>query len=376
MPALVARNYNIVQIHLHGHVRISSILRNTLLLSRLTHDLCLGLIPLELPRRHLLDKHLIQLLVTSARRLRLVNPQVHQADDRQPTEDEPQLAAEVEFIGVEQIRQDERPHGVQRVLQREANGDGLDAQAGRGDFADDGVGGRADGYVVPPAVEQDHADGGFGSRGRGGDGAAGHDEEDGGEDEEAPEGEVAAADAVDEVPGHDVSNQGDDLLHDLQLEAHGGGEACELHVVRRVAGCKSDAGERLDGEGGDGDDGSAEVGLAETFHVSDALGFSFDFLQRHGDERQLLLSLGAMAETAESAEGFLGTVLAGEPPGALGHEEHEHGSHGGEAVLSTEDSPVRPSGVVRPRRIYNERYSERSQGIRECSQASQHAAKR
>jgi hypothetical protein len=354
----------------------SPILQSLLLLDSLPHRLGIRSVLLKLPCGHPLDEHLVELLVRPPCSLRLVQPKIHQTNTRQPPEDEAQLAAQIELVRVEQVRQDKRPHGVEHVLQREAQPDGLDAQPRGRHLAQDGVGGGADGHVVPPAVQQDHADGGLGAGWRAGDSAGGHDEQDQGEYGQAVEREVAAADAVDEVPRHYISEQGDDLLDNLQLEGHGGGEPSKLHVIRGVARGEGDAGERLDGQRGNGDHGAAEVGLAEALEIRDALGFALDFLERVDDQGKLLLAFNAaVAEAVERLEGKFGTVLADEPPRAFRHEKHEDGGYGCEAVLGAEDGAVRPSVGVGAGGVDDEGDGEGTKGICQGSQACQHTAK-
>ena len=64
-----------------------------LLLRGLALSLSIGLITLELASRHLLDKHLVQLLVGATGGLREVEPQEDQAQDGQAAEDEAESPA-------------------------------------------------------------------------------------------------------------------------------------------------------------------------------------------------------------------------------------------------------------------------------------------
>jgi len=112
----------------------------------------IGLCVLELPAWDFLGKQLVQLLVRSSRGLGLVNPQISTRDQRQAAEDEGNSCAQVALIWVEELRDHERPHGIDGVVNEDTDRDSLDAQAGVGCLAEERICYSSDADVVCPAV--------------------------------------------------------------------------------------------------------------------------------------------------------------------------------------------------------------------------------
>lgn len=162
-------------------------------------------IRLELPCRHPLDEHLVDLLVAAAAGLRVAEVKIDRAEDGEAAEDEGRLCAEVGFIRVEDERDDEGPHGEKTGLQGEADGGSFRAEARGRYFRQGGVGGCADGEAVDESTEPEQDDNTLDTgRGVGLDGDAAGDEEEDGQEAENPHADVATADFVGDESGADV----------------------------------------------------------------------------------------------------------------------------------------------------------------------------
>lgn len=83
-------SYGSMKVRWNGHSKISCwiiALRYTMrlhalfLLDSLAHGLCVCLVSLELPGRSVLQEHLIELLVCASDSLRLVEPEIDQAEE-------------------------------------------------------------------------------------------------------------------------------------------------------------------------------------------------------------------------------------------------------------------------------------------------------
>ena len=71
----------------------------------------------------------------------------------------------------------------------------------------------------------------------------------------------------------------------------------------------------MDAQGGDRDDGSTEVGLAETLKVCGTLGLGLDLLKGLVDGGKTLLALLTLAsEAGERLKGAILLALGNEPP--------------------------------------------------------------
>lgn len=217
----------------------------------LAHCLSVRLEIFELPSGNLLDKHLVQLLISAVGSLGVVEPKKHKTEDREAAENEGELGRKVGLVGVEQERENKAPDHVQETLSGETNRNGLNTEASSGNLDQHGVSGGTDSHVVPPAVDQNQGDCSL-DRARGaGHGEATGEEQDDRENDKTPECERTSPDLVNEEPGHDVTDKRDDLLDDLELEAHFGAEAGKLDVVSRVRSDKDDTREGLNAERGD-----------------------------------------------------------------------------------------------------------------------------
>jgi len=62
------------------------------------------------------DEHFIQLLVASSRRLGVAEKEIDRAEDGKASKDEGRFGAEVGLVGVKDVRNNERPHGLFRSV--------------------------------------------------------------------------------------------------------------------------------------------------------------------------------------------------------------------------------------------------------------------
>lgn len=206
----------------------------------LTDCLSVCLKVFELPSGNLLDKHLVQLLISAVRGLGVVEPQKHETEDREAAENKGELRGKVGLVGVEQERENKAPDHVQETLSGETNRNSLDTEAGSRNLDQHRVSGSTDSHVVPPAVNQNQGDCSLNCARGTGHSEATSEEQDNREDDKTPERERTTPDLVNEEPGHDVTDKRDDLLDDLELEAHFGAETGKLDVVSRVRSDKDD----------------------------------------------------------------------------------------------------------------------------------------
>jgi hypothetical protein len=186
-----------------------------LLLDLLTLALRLGDVVAEFARRDSLLEHLVELLVGATLGLGVAVVCVDAAEHRKASEDKRCLGLEVGFVGVEHEGQHELPHALRRThrqrelsrtgetahreaaLDQESNRSRLGAEPAGSDFCHACVRRRTKRDVVDVAVQDDHADGGLVGSDLADTGESSGNEEDDGEDDEAPEGERTPSNPLD-----------------------------------------------------------------------------------------------------------------------------------------------------------------------------------
>ena len=82
-----------------------------------------------------------------------------------------------------------------------------------------------------------------------------------------------------------------------------------------------------------------------------------------------------MTKTVESLQCVCLSIFRCEPPWRLGHEPDESSSYGSKPILCAKDSTVCPTVGVHSSGVDNERNCKWPEGVRESSQAGQHASK-
>ena len=76
----------------------------------------------------MLGEHLVNRFIAAVSSLWLVEPEVHNAQHAEAAEDETGLATKVGLVRIEELWKNESPHGEERVLEGNADSDGLNSQ--------------------------------------------------------------------------------------------------------------------------------------------------------------------------------------------------------------------------------------------------------